>query len=357
MHSLKAGACEPLRLSGYRNHLVATANMDLRQARLQAGFQASSDFMFGIERIAVICLGAMLVLDHRLSVGMLVAFIAYREMFSSRVAALIDKWVEFKLLGLHGERLADLVLATPEDAGRPDSRTIPPPALIIDSKADMHAFDLGVENLGYRYGQSEPWVLRHANLDVPAGVSVAIVGPSGCGKSTLAKLLMSLLSPGEGVIRINGVDIRDAGISHFRSRLGAVLQDDHLFAGSIADNIAFFEPGAEQAMIEAAARNAHIHDEIMSFPMGYRSLIGDMGSTLSGGQKQRVLLARALYRQPSILVLDEATSHLDVEGERAVNDAVRALRTTRILVAHRRETIESADLVYALEGGALRRVR
>lgn len=356
MQSLKAGACEPLRLSGYRNHLVATANMDLRQARLQAGFQASSDFLFGIERIAVICLGAMLVLDHQLSVGMLVAFIAYREMFAGRVAALIDKWVEFRLLGLHGERLADLVLALPEDLGRTDQPTEAAAAFQLIRPERTQAFELHVENLGYRYGQSEPWVFRHARLSVPAGLSVAIVGPSGCGKSTLAKLLMSLLPPGEGLIRVNGVDIRDVGVPGYRARLGAVLQDDHLFAGSIADNIAFFEPGADQALVEAAARKAHIHDEIMTFPMGYRTLIGDMGSTLSGGQKQRVLLARALYRQPSILVLDEATSHLDLAGERAVNDAVRALKTTRILIAHRRETIESADRVYALERGILRQL-
>ena len=136
--------------------------------------------------------------------------------------------------------------------------------------------------------------------------------------------------------------------------VGAVLQDDQLFAGSIADNISFFDLDAMPARIEAAAGLAAVHDDIAAMPMGYGSLIGDMGSALSGGQKQRILLARALYRRPKILLLDEATSHLDVVRERQVNNAVRDLRLTRIIIAHRPETIASADRVLLLEAGTVR---
>ena len=134
---------------------------------------------------------------------------------------------------------------------------------------------------------------------------------------------------------------------------GAVMQDDQLFAGSVADNISFFDPEMDQARIEHAARLAAVHDEIAAMPMGYHSLIGDMGSSLSGGQKQRVILARALYRHPKLLFLDEATSHLDVMKERLVNDAVKALELTKVIVAHRPETIASADRVLVMEQGRI----
>jgi len=133
--------------------------------------------------------------------------------------------------------------------------------------------------------------------------------------------------------------------------MGAVMQDDQLFAGSVADNISFFDPDFDQERIEAAARLAAVHDEIAAMPMGYHSLIGDMGSSLSGGQKQRVILARVLYRQPKLLFLDEATSHLDVMKKRSVNEAVRQLQLTRVIVAHRPETIASADRVLVIEAG------
>jgi ATP-binding cassette subfamily B protein RaxB len=128
--------------------------------------------------------------------------------------------------------------------------------------------------------------------------------------------------------------------------LGAVLQEDQLFGGTIADNIALFESDADSARIESAARAAHIHEEIMQMPMEYRSLVGDMGSSLSGGQKQRLLLARALYRLPTILVLDEATSHLDIGKEAAVNSTIRGLNMTRVVVAHRPQTLSSMDRVW-----------
>jgi ATP-binding cassette subfamily B protein RaxB len=245
------------------------------------------------------------------------------------------------MLRLHGERLADIVLTLPEDeAGRPE---LPPPA---DTR-------ITVNQLSFRYAEGEPWVLRDCSFSVEAGESVALIGASGCGKTTLVKLMLGLLKPTEGSISVGGHDLHKFGPRNVRSIIGAVMQDDQLFAGSVADNVSFFDHGADQDRIEAAARIAAVHDEIVAMPMGYHSLIGDMGSSLSGGQKQRVILARALYREPKLLFLDEATSHLDVMKERLVNDAVRQLRLTKVIVAHRPETIASADRVLVMEEGRI----
>jgi len=272
---------------------------------------------------------------------MLIAYLAYKDQFAQRMGALIDKWIEFRMLRLHGERLADIVLTPPEESM--ELLEVPPPR---DTRIE-------VDNLSFRYADGEPWVLKGCSFTVEPGESVAIIGASGCGKTTLVKLLLGLLKPTEGTIRIGGHDLYKVGPRNIRAVVGAVMQDDQLFAGSIADNIGFFDPSYDQERIEAAARLAAVHDEIVAMPMGYHSLIGDMGSSLSGGQKQRIILARALYRNPKLLFLDEATSHLDVMKERLVNDAVKALNLTKVIVAHRPETIASADRVLVMQAGRI----
>jgi ATP-binding cassette subfamily B protein RaxB len=208
--------------------------------------------------------------------------------------------------------------------------------------------DIEVDQVSFRYSESEPWVLHKCNLSIPEGESIAIVGPSGCGKTTLAKLILGLLTPTEGQIRVGGVDIRQFGLGNFREHTGSVMQSDELFEGSIADNISFFDDAATPLQIEAAARQAAIHDDIVAMPMGYETLVGNMGASLSGGQKQRIVLARAFYRKPRVLVFDEATSHLDVQCERAVNAATKRTRATQIVIAHRQETIAMATRVFDL---------
>ncbi|AKC85667.1 peptidase domain-containing ABC transporter [Pseudoxanthomonas suwonensis] len=341
MQSLKVAGEEPQRRATYENLMVDTVNHEVRLARMGLGFNSASQLVFGIERIAVIWIGALLALQNVFSVGMLIAYLAYKDQFAGRMAALIDKWVEFRMLRLHGERLADIVLTPPEDAaGQPE---LPPPP---DTRIE-------VEGLWFRYGEGEPWVLQDCSFVIEPGESVAVVGASGCGKTTLVKLLLGLLQPSQGRICIGGYDLRKVGPRNVRAIVGAVMQDDQLFAGSIADNIGFFDGHFDPARIEAAARLAAVHDEIAAMPMGYHSLIGDMGSSLSGGQKQRVVLARALYREPKLLFLDEATSHLDVGNERLVNEAVQRLALTKVIVAHRPETIASADRVLVLEQGRI----
>ena len=341
MQSLKVAGQEPLRRSTYANLMVDTVNHDVRLARMQLGFSSASQLVFGLERIAVIWVGALLAMQNVFSVGMLIAYLAYKDQFAARVAALVDKWVEFRMLRLHAERLSDIVLTPPDDAG--PAPQLPPPAEVL----------IEVENLSFRYAEGEPWVLRDCSLRVRPGESVAIIGASGCGKTTLLKLLLGLLKPTEGTIRIGGHELHKLGARNLRAIVGAVMQDDRLFAGSIGENISFFAPDADQEGIEAAARLAAIHEDIIALPMGYHSLIGDMGSTLSGGQRQRLMLARALYRQPQLLCLDEATSHLDVASERLVNAAVAGLGLTRLIVAHRPETIASAHRVLVMGAGRI----
>ena len=338
VQSIKLFGRQEERRSRWLNLVVDAVNRDLATQKLALGFRSANGLVFGAERIAVIWIGASLVLDSAFSVGMLFAFVAYKEQFSARVAGLIDKLIELRMLSLQAERLADIVLTPPESS----SPTAAP---------DEIEPSLEVRDLSFRYSDTEPFVVRNCSFRIEPGESVAIVGPSGGGKTTLIKLMLGLLAPTDGKILAGGIDIEKLGIDHYRKLVGTVMQDDQLFAGSIADNVSFFDPAPSQEAIERCARLAAVHDDIVAMPMGYNTLIGDMGAALSGGQRQRILLARALYKQPRILLLDEATSALDVQKERAVNEAIRSLNLTRIVIAHRPETIASANRVIALQGG------
>jgi ATP-binding cassette subfamily B protein RaxB len=338
VQSIKLFGRQEERRSRWLNLVVDAVNQDLVTQKLGLGFRSANGLVFGVERIAIVWLGAILILDSAFSVGMLFAFVAYKEQFSARVAGLIDKMIDLRMLGLQGERLADIVLTPPEH----ESSTLPVDA--IEASLEARA-------LSFRYSDTEPFVLLNCSFSVAPGESVAVVGPSGGGKTTLVKLMLGLLPPTDGKILAGGVDIQKLGIDRYRKLVGTVMQDDQLFAGSIADNVSFFDPSPDQGAIERFARLASVHDDIAAMPMGYNTLIGDMGAALSGGQKQRILLARALYKEPRILFLDEATSALDVQKERAVNDAIRSLNLTRIIIAHRPETIASAERVIVLQGG------
>ncbi|WP_350015850.1 peptidase domain-containing ABC transporter [Rhodanobacter sp. IGA1.0] len=341
---IKLGNKQSERLSRYANATVSTANREVQIQRLGIAFTLSNQLVFGIGRVGMIWIAATLALRNEFSAGMLIAFIAYADQFISRASALIDKWVDFSMLKLHAERVADIALTAPEKVA--DTAWAGP---IPEASIELC-------DVSFRYAEDEPWILRNCSLRIEAGESVAIVGPSGCGKSTLAKIVLGLLEPTKGEVRFGGIDIRTLGLDEYRGWSGAVMQDDQLFAGSIADNISFFDPDASSARIEEAARQAAVHEDIISMQMGYQSLVGDMGSSLSGGQKQRVILARALYRQPRLLILDEATSHLDPARERAVNASVKALGVTRLLVAHRAETVACADRAVLLTMGQAKSV-
>jgi ATP-binding cassette subfamily B protein RaxB len=329
------------RRSAWLGLLVEQINAGLRVQKLQLLYQQLNGLLFGIENLVVIWLGAGMVMDGQFSVGVLMAFTMYKSQFNGRVASLIDKYVELRMLNLQGERLADIVLHEPEQAA---------------SQVDLDLLPKGqasieLRGVAFRYAEQEPWVLEHIDLHIQPGESVAIVGPSGCGKSTLLNLLLGILPANRGQIRIAGFELNQLGLDGLHQVVGTVLQDDSLFAGSLRDNISFFDPHADFEWVQHCAQMAAVHEEILSMPMGYNTLVGDMGTVLSGGQKQRILLARALYKKPQILLLDEATSHLDVACEARVNQAISQLPMTRVMVAHRPQTIASAQRVIRLDGG------
>jgi ATP-binding cassette, subfamily B, bacterial CvaB/MchF/RaxB len=341
MPSVKALVIGERRQASWNNYLVDEVSAGLRVQKLDLVFKTANTLLFGLDRILIIFFGARSVLAGSMTVGMLVAFLAYKDQFSQRVATLLDTVVRISMLTMHGERIADIALAEPEETlGASPAFVMPHNARLPQVRPALSA-----RGISFRYGDNEPHVLENLDFDVAPGECVAIVGPSGAGKTTLLKILAGLLRPTSGTVYLDDVPVQAIGLEYYRSQVGCVLQNDRLFAGSIADNIAAFSPNLNPERLHDAAKLAGIHNEILRMPMGYETLVGDMGSSLSGGQIQRVVLARALYREPQILFLDEATSHLDEQNEGAINSAIRLLTITRIIVAHRRFTIEMADRV------------
>ncbi|MES2071615.1 MAG: peptidase domain-containing ABC transporter [Pseudomonadota bacterium] len=340
-------AISPLKLFGreeerrarWLNLKMDVQNRDIKTQKLSILFKITNTTLFGIQGLALFYIGAGQVMQNALTVGMLMAFSSYSSTFSGRFFSLIDLVVNLKMLGLHSERLADIVLEEAEiDAMQETDLARIQPTITL-------------KNLKFRYAEGEPWVLNEINLIIPVGQSIALVGPSGCGKTTLCKILLGLLNPTEGEVLIDNIPIQQLGLKAYRQLVGTVMQDDVLLAGSIQDNISFFDAHTSQERVQQCARLAALHEEISAMPMGYQTLVGDMGSSLSGGQKQRLLLARALYKKPKILALDEATSHLDIANEQKVNLALSHMRLTRIMVAHRPETINAAERVVTLQEG------
>jgi ATP-binding cassette subfamily B protein RaxB len=323
------------------NLLVDRMNADIRTQTISISFQTANTLIFGIENIIVIYLGARLVLDGGFSIGMLFAFISYKLQFVQRAAELIDKLIELRMLNLHAERIADIAL-TPVDAAAGLGAGLVGMAPALSGTTAQALPKIEVRNLTFRYSPLERPVLENLSFTIEAGEIVAIVGASGCGKTTLMKVMLGLLKPEKGEVIIAGQDIHRVDPQGYRGMIGTVMQDDSLFAGSLLDNITFFDPVVDTQRAMSAAVIAAIHEDIVRMPMQYNTLIGDMGSSLSGGQRQRVILARAFYKQPKILFLDEATSHVDVMQEKAINDVLKQLGITIVMIAHRPETIHAA---------------
>jgi ATP-binding cassette, subfamily B, bacterial CvaB/MchF/RaxB len=316
------------------NRYADTVSANIHLDRAKAQFKAINTAIFGLEHIVTIYLAATLALDGQMTVGMIFAFMSYKENFTSKASALVETVLEFRLLDLHLERIADIALNPLErDHDRPLAFATP-----IQGGIELR-------NVYFRYAETERFVLENINLKVEPGQFVTIMGSSGGGKTTLLKIMLGLLEPTSGEVLIDGVSLQTIGVRVYREQVAAVMQEDQLLSGSIADNICFFDPVFDHERMIACAKMAGVHDEIMAMPMAYSSLVGDMGSSLSGGQKQRVLLARALYKAPKILFLDEGTAHLDVKKEREINDRLQRLNITRISVAHRPEIMSGADAV------------
>jgi ATP-binding cassette subfamily B protein RaxB len=333
---------EAQRHAQWQSRLADSMNASVGLARIGVWQSSANTLIFGLEMIISVWLAIRFVIGGGFSIGMVFAFMAYKSQFLTKASSLIDQGIAFRMLGLHLERLSDIALE-PQDVSF---------AAIETPQADLKG-KIELRNIRFRYSPSDPVVLDGVNLVVEPGEHVAITGASGGGKSTLVRILLGLLEPDEGEVLIDGIPLARFGHKNYHEQIGAVLQDDSLFAGSIADNIALFDESPDIERIVRAAMAAAIHDDIRQMPMQYETLVGDMGSSLSGGQKQRVLLARSLYRGPRVLVMDEGTSHLDPQTERVVNGAIASMGTTRIVVAHRLESVLAAERTYATENGAL----
>lgn len=343
MTALRLFNRETLRHALWQGKLADKVNADVRRARIGIWQQTANGLLFGIENILAIYLAIGFVLDGGFSVGMVFAYMAYKAQFTEKAVGLIDQFIAFRMIGLHLERLSDIALSEEDVSFGPN----------VEAHTKLTG-RIELKDIRFRYASSDPLVLDGVDLVVEPGDHIAITGPSGGGKSTLVKILLGLVEPNSGQVIIDGSPLKDFGYKSYHEQIAAVLQEDTLFTGTIADNIALFDDTPDMSQIVLVSQLAAIHDDIGRMPMQYDTLLGGTGMTLSGGQKQRVLLARALYRRPRVLVMDEGTAHLDAKHERAVNRAISDIGITRIIIAHRRETIEAAKTVWLLENGRLR---
>ncbi|EJV7407143.1 peptidase domain-containing ABC transporter, partial [Salmonella enterica subsp. enterica serovar Kentucky] len=301
-----------IRGAHWLNMKIDAINSGIKLTRMDLLFGGINTFVTACDQIVILWLGAGLVIDNQMTIGMFVAFSSFRGQFSERVASLTSFLLQLRIMSLHNERIADIALHEKEEK-KPE----------IEIVADMGPISLETNGLSYRYDSQSAPIFSALSLSVAPGESVAITGASGAGKTTLMKVLCGLFEPDSGRVLINGIDIRQIGINNYHRMIACVMQDDRLFSGSIRENICGFAEEMDEEWMVECARASHIHDVIMNMPMGYETLIGELGEGLSGGQKQRIFIARALYRKPGILFMDEATSALDSESEHFVNVAIK----------------------------------
>jgi len=337
--TIKSFAQENTRREKWQNLLAKAINDSIKLQNLRISFQSANDLIFGLEHIIVIYIAAMMVIDGQFTVGMIFAFVAYRSQFVQNTVSLVELLIQFRMLGLHVERMADIMQSEKErDSG---------------DQIKIRGGAIKIEDLSFSYGDNLPMIIDSGNFKIQAGESVAIVGPSGGGKTTLLKLMMGLLQPNSGRIIVDGSSLDTCNPFYYRKQIACVMQGDTLFSGSLIENITFFASEIEFDRVIACARATSVLDDIQNLPMGFDTQVGDMGSNLSGGQVQRIMLARAIYQKPKILFIDEGTSNLDVDTEINVSNAIRELGITRVMSAHRQETIDTADRVFRLRGGKI----
>jgi len=313
----------------------------LRLASVQLVFSSASTLTTSAIRVVTIFLGAKLIMNGRLTAGMLIAFLAYCDQFTGRSARLIDYAVNWRILKVHADRVREIV-DSPQEANVLRTR-LPVPA---DTT-------IRLEHVGFAYSPADEPILRHVDFAVRPGECVALTGQSGSGKSTVVKLLAGTVSPTHGGLLLGGLKYEQIGKARVREVVSFVVQDDELLQGSIEENVAFFDPSLDAELVRDCCEIACVHEDISKMPMQYQTQVGSGRVSISGGQRQRIMIARALYRRPKVLVLDESTSHLDIQTEARLLANLRALGLTIILVAHRLETINFADRILYLKDGML----
>lgn len=325
----------PVRRREWVNHVVNSTHAGNQLFKLDLLNNTAAVLLIGLSGIYVLSVGA-LGFDKGMTTGTLLAVMLYADMMVTRTVKLVNAVSDFCLVSMHSQRLTDVAVSPVERDKEEKSSSLLNGRIVI-------------QNLSFRHSPAEPNIFEGINLEVMPGESVAIIGPSGCGKSTFLHVLAGLYEPTDGDIFINGISISSLGKREIRDHIAFVMQDDKLLAGTLQKNITGFSESPDIERMAECANYAAIDDEINAFPMGYDSMIGDIGSTLSGGQRQRISIARALYRQPGVLLLDEATSDLDIHNEQKITRSISSLPITRIFVAHRPEMIKSADRVFNLQ--------
>mgnify|MGYP000500925002 CR=1 FL=1 len=335
---IKCYVKESARLSSWLNLFADSTNENIKREKIGIIAEVSQELVSKLEYLLIVFVGATLIIDEVFTVGMFIAFLAYRQQFANSTHTLVDQLFRFRLASTYLRRMSDIVLQQQEDQQG---------SLTLQKENTQGSIE--VRDLHFRYSSSSSWLFQGINFQIQAGESVVIIGRSGLGKSSLLKLMTGLIQPQQGDYLLDGHSITNIGMRNFRTLCATVMQNDQLLNGSLIENISFFEPSPDVERVKEAAMGACIWHDIQAMPMGLHSQAGDLGSALSGGQKQRLLLARALYSQPKILFLDEATSHLDAKTEQQVNQYLKSKEITRISVAHRQETINAADRIIDLD--------
>ena len=343
IQTIKLAAREAQRFAAWENELVRVLNAGKRLSDQRTSVSTLTSAVGGLEWAAVLAVGVLGLGAAPVTTGVLFGFLAYRGVFRERLSTVVENFWSLQMIGVHLRRLDDLMLAEAEPQGKG--------ILPLGGPGNLK-----LTNVSFRYSPTEPPVLDNVSLEIPAGACIGIIGPSGSGKSTLIKLILGLETPQQGSITLDGVPIESVHRQVWRERFGTVMQDDTLLAGSINQNIAFFDSRIDMDRVRNAARAAAVHDEIDTMPMEYGTMVGDMGVQVSGGQRQRILIARALYREPQILLFDEGTANLDAESERKIADVLGSLALTRIVVAHRSHLLAVSDIVYEIREGRISRL-
>ncbi len=315
--------------------------------RLWAFVENSQSFIATAGRVGVIAFGGYLVLTRQCTLGDYVLFIAMQDMVYGPISQLSIILPKLRRNLSRAERLFEILEADRMITNAPDAGT-------------LHGADSSVEfrNVSFKYKGADNWTLQNVSFNAPAGSTVALIGASGSGKSTLMNLLQRLYDPQRGNILIDGKDLREVTQESLRKQISVVPQEVELFSRSIADNIAYGLEGVTRADIENAARLAQAHEFILRTENGYDTAVGERGMRLSGGERQRIGIARAILRNPKILILDEATSHLDNESERLIQTAIDDLARHRtcFIIAHRLSTVRKADVVVVFSEGGVEAV-